>query len=74
MARAVDAHQRPQDKASAPPACVHWWMLPAPLGPTCEGVCKWCGARREFPNSYTWHREWQATGAAKMPPFVRKRL
>ena len=30
------------------PACVHWWMLPTPSGPTIMGVCKYCGAEREF--------------------------
>lgn len=31
--------------------CSHWWVLPSPDGPTCIGVCKLCGERREFPNS-----------------------
>jgi len=58
------------NNAHCPP---HWWMLNAPVGPTTEGRCKKCGATKTFSNSYTWHREWQASGAAKMPPFVRKR-
>src|SRR3990167_1525301 len=30
------------------PACVHWYILPTPSGPTITGVCKYCGETREF--------------------------
>jgi len=35
----------------APDRCQHWWKLPMPDGPTCEGVCKWCGAVKTFPTA-----------------------
>ncbi len=28
--------------------CVHHWMLPAPSAKASKGVCKTCGATREF--------------------------
>ena len=31
--------------------CVHHYVLPGPDGPTCEGVCRNCGAVRTFFNS-----------------------
>ena len=39
------------------PACVHWFKLPTPSGPTVTGVCKFCGAEREFlSGSVAWER------------------
>jgi hypothetical protein len=58
------------NNARCPP---HHWKLESPDGPICKGRCQKCGAERDFPAVYEWHREWQASGAAKMPPFVRKR-
>jgi hypothetical protein len=36
-----------------PPAeeCRHRWLIATPNGPTSEGVCCLCGARRDFRNS-----------------------
>ena len=31
--------------------CVHHWEIEIPNGPVSEGVCKNCGATREFLNS-----------------------
>jgi hypothetical protein len=31
----------------------HHWMISAPNGPSSEGVCKECGQRRDFLNSFT---------------------
>jgi hypothetical protein len=31
--------------------CAHHWMLPRPGGPTSNGICKFCGAEREFSNT-----------------------
>jgi len=58
------------NNAHCPP---HHWLLPRPDGPTCEGICKFCGAYKTFLNSYMWHHEWQVGGAAKLPPIVLKR-
>lgn len=29
----------------------HWFCLEIPHGPMSQGVCKYCGEEREFPNS-----------------------
>ncbi|MEX2553782.1 MAG: hypothetical protein WD627_12375 [Actinomycetota bacterium] len=33
------------------PTCQHHWLIEAPEGPTSKGLCKKCGAEREFLNS-----------------------
>lgn len=33
------------------PQCRHHWKIAAPNGATSLGVCKYCGAEREFANS-----------------------
>jgi len=30
----------------------HHWLIGRQDGPASEGVCKWCGARRDFNNGY----------------------
>ena len=30
--------------------CSHHWLIEPPKGPTSTGVCKLCGARKEFDN------------------------
>lgn len=32
----------------------HHWLIRTPDGPTSEGVCRWCGARRDFANQVSW--------------------
>lgn len=32
-------------------ACRHHWRIASPNGATSRGVCKYCGAERDFPNS-----------------------
>ena len=32
--------------------CVHHWIIDSPIGDTSAGVCRHCGARRFFYNSY----------------------
>jgi len=34
-----------------PDECRHRWLIASPNGPTSEGVCRVCGARRDFRNS-----------------------
>ena len=49
--------QRPKPIVSARPqriACTHHWVLPEPTGDSMTGVCKRCGAKREFPVSMPW--------------------
>ena len=31
--------------------CIHRWVIAMPNGPTSPGVCRHCGAQREFKNS-----------------------
>lgn len=31
--------------------CQHHWILGAPMGPTSTGLCKRCGASKEFANA-----------------------
>lgn len=30
--------------------CRHYWIIDSPKGPTSRGVCKLCGAEKEFQN------------------------
>ena len=43
--------------------CAHHWVLGSPAGAVCQGVCKRCGAEREF--STAPERGWVSRGAAK---------
>ena len=45
---------------------IHHWMLPAPGGPTTVGVCRNCGAEKEFSNAAA--RGWVPRPAAKKRP------
>ena len=47
---ASDAVSHPPDPRS-PDTCRHHWRLPPPNGPTVQGVCRRCGAEREFPTT-----------------------
>jgi hypothetical protein len=41
----------------ASPGCshsAHHWLIERPDGATSSGVCKWCGARRDFANQVSW--------------------
>jgi hypothetical protein len=33
--------------------CPHHWLIEPPKGPTSIGVCKMCGAIKEFDNQYS---------------------
>lgn len=33
-------------------SCRHYWIIESAQGPTSRGVCKFCGAQREFHNSW----------------------
>lgn len=51
------------DRAESPKDCAHHWLLPRPGGPTSDGVCKFCGAERQFSN--TTASGWVARTAAR---------
>jgi hypothetical protein len=59
---AVHESNAPAQEKSAPsaPNCRHHWIIDSPQGATSKGVCKLCGAKRDFPNSaqdYLWDGE-----------------
>jgi hypothetical protein len=59
---AVHESKAPSQEKSAPsvPECRHHWIIDTPQGAMSKGVCKICGAEREFPNSaqdYLWDGE-----------------
>ena len=42
----------------AEPECRHYWVIDTPAGPTSTGVCRLCGAQRDFEN-YMGSRPWE---------------
>ncbi|HEY48444.1 MAG TPA: hypothetical protein G4O13_00180 [Dehalococcoidia bacterium] len=38
--------------------CIHYWIIESPDGPTSRGVCKHCGAEKEFRN-YVVYSPWE---------------
>lgn len=38
-------------EATAEPRCRHHWLIESPHGATSMGICKLCGAQKEFRNS-----------------------
>jgi len=32
--------------------CIHYWLIEPAAGPTSSGVCRFCGAQREFHNTF----------------------
>ena len=48
------------DEAVTEPTCRHHWLIDAPHGATSPGICKLCGAQKEFRNSagdFLWEDE-----------------
>jgi hypothetical protein len=41
---------RPPESSADPAACARRWRIASPHGPTSPGVCRRCGAARDFPN------------------------
>ena len=39
------------DEATTETSCRHHWLIDSPQGPTSMGICKLCGAQKEFRNS-----------------------
>jgi len=33
------------------PTCIHRWVIETPNGEMSRGVCRYCGAEKEFPNA-----------------------
>ena len=34
-----------------PPGCAHRWVIESPNGDTSHGICRVCGAEKDFPNA-----------------------
>jgi len=47
--RQENAIQEPEP----PVECRHHWLIDGPDGPTSWGLCKYCGAAKEFLNHFT---------------------
>ena len=48
------------DEAATQPECRHHWLIESPHGATSMGICKICGAQKEFRNSagdFLWEDE-----------------
>ena len=41
------------EKEAKEGGCRHHWLIESPEGPTSMGICKLCGAQKEFRNSVT---------------------
>ena len=48
--------------------CVHYWIIESPVGPTSNGVCKYCGEEREFQN-YVPYSSWEENTTVISEPF-----
>ena len=46
------------DRQESGEHCRHYWIIESPNGPTSWGVCKYCGAKREF-NNYLPTSSWE---------------
>ena len=46
------------EKAEAAVDCKHYWVIETPVGRTSRGVCRFCGAERDFAN-YIPHDSWE---------------
>jgi hypothetical protein len=63
------------DKPEAAPDCSHHWVIESPNGPTSWGMCKYCGAKREFQNYLpvsSWEEDRSASGKPSDPPVNGK--
>ena len=41
-----------KEKPKAEKECRHYWVIESSGGPTSKGVCKFCGAAKEFSNRF----------------------
>ena len=50
----------PRNRSVEEAKCQHYWIIETPSGPKSRGVCKNCGATKEFDNYWpysTWERD-----------------
>lgn len=58
-AAAVETIEAPAETVEGP-VCAHRWVIETPNGEMSHGVCKTCGAEKDFPNAAEdglWERE-----------------
>jgi hypothetical protein len=53
---------QPGTPSGEPPSCRHRWRIAVPNGPISPGVCRLCGAERDFPTT-TEGSAWDTTSA-----------
>jgi hypothetical protein len=41
------------EKGTVEAGCPHYWLIEPPRGPTSMGICKLCGAIKEFDNQFS---------------------
>jgi hypothetical protein len=46
----VQKRARVYEEPATKQVCHHYWIIESPAGPASKGVCKFCGARKEFMN------------------------
>lgn len=42
-----------KEKSEVEVSCRHYWIIESADGPVSKGVCKFCGEKREFLNSWS---------------------
>lgn len=45
--------------------CAHYWVIDSPDGPVSRGVCKHCGAAKEFHNSISSSGIWSSASKSR---------
>jgi hypothetical protein len=50
--------------------CRHYWIIAEASGPTSRGVCKFCGTKREFRNSWDSSYVGRDTGIFGLPNLL----
>lgn len=48
---AIAVIEAPAQTEQIGPVCVHRWVIESPEGETSHGMCRVCGAEKEFPNA-----------------------
>ncbi len=72
MGKILEADSDKQDSAAD---CRHHWLIESPNGPTSWGICKYCGARKEFKNYLSvslWEEDKATSGKPSDPPVNGK--
>jgi len=64
---------KPKEKRSRKGKCQHHWIIETPSGPVSKGVCKYCGAVKEFQNYWqgtSWERDTSKVIELPMVPHI----